>query len=176
MKNIRLGLICLSILSIVFTSNFSVQAQGTEDEIKMETPEDYERYEPEILKAINYLENSPAEKDPDTRVAINGFVLLWLTGTPKVSIELDVSITELTKKNPQLLMAYMGGWTKFALENPAQAKDSKRGNLEGIKGIIRTYKVSKGKGMKKDKKIEKILNMNDSELKKWIKEVKENMK
>ena len=65
-------------------------------------------------------------------------------------------------------MFFMAGWTKYVLENN-YSKDETKGNLEGIRCVIRIYK--KGAGMKKDKAMEKIVELEDKgELEKWVAE------
>ena len=62
----------------------------------------------------------------------------------------------------------MGGWTKYCLENN-YSTDKVKSNLAGVKSAIKVYK--KGTSMKKDKAMEKIIELDDKgELEKWVTE------
>ncbi len=93
-------------------------------------------------------------------------LLAWLTNSPTVTIELQSYVMDLTKKNSQLLMFFMTGWTKYCLENN-YSKDQFQGNLAGVKSIINIYK--KG-GLKKDKRVQKLVDLDEKgELEDWLK-------
>ncbi len=131
--------------------------------------EDYKKYEQDILKCIEWLENTPFDSHHYKRKEAYKFLLTWLTGCPYVTIEIDGKILKkFTKKNPELLMIFMGGWAKYSIEHPDD-KDLVNGNMAGIKSVIKVYKQNKGKGLKEDKKIEKIIKLeNKGELKNWV--------
>ena len=60
----------------------------------------------------------------------------------------------------------MGGWTKYCLENN-YSKDNLKGNLAGIRSAIKVYKL--GVGLKKDKEMQKLIDLEDKgELEKWV--------
>jgi acetaldehyde dehydrogenase (acetylating) len=62
----------------------------------------------------------------------------------------------------------MGGWTKYALQN-SYSEDEVKCSLAGIKSAIKVYQM--GNGLKKDKQMEKIIELDSkNELKNWITE------
>ncbi len=62
----------------------------------------------------------------------------------------------------------MGGWTKYAIENPND-KDLFNGHMAGLKSVIKVYKM--GKGVKKDKNVENLCKLyEDKKLEEWVKE------
>jgi hypothetical protein len=93
----------------------------------------------------------------------------WISGSPSVSITLDADVvSKLADKNEQLLVLFMAGWTRYALENN-YSKDNQKGYLEGLKSLINVYK--KGIDIKKDKDVEKFVELHEKgELEAWVKE------
>lgn len=62
----------------------------------------------------------------------------------------------------------MGGWTKYSLENN-YSKDNVQGSLAGLKSVIKVYK---NLSLKKDKEVEKLIELdNNGELENWVKEI-----
>ncbi len=129
---------------------------------------DYAKYEKDIIACANWLENTPLNVDEQKRLDANAFLMKWLTGSPTVSISLNADIvTKCTDKNPDLLMLFLAGWTRFSLENN-YSKDQQKGYFEGFKSMINVY--NRGVSIKKDKDLEGIIELyNKGELEAWIK-------
>lgn len=133
---------------------------------KFEKAEDYSKYEKDIIACSIWLESTPLDKDKEKRVEASKFLFMWLSGSPTVSIELYAKIVDISKKNPELLMIYMGGVARFVLENQTE-KDANKIALAGLKSIIKNYKLDAG--TKKDKEVQKIVDMDSKgTLEKWI--------
>lgn len=148
---------------------FSLLSQEFEvpKDYKLEKKEDYKPYEDDVVACIEYLESTPFDKNTKTRAEASAFLLKWITGCPYIKINLNSYVMEYTQKNKDFLMTFLGGWTKYAIENPEEVNDF-MGNMAGIKSIIKVYK--RGKGIKKDKNVEKLVKMeNDGELESWLK-------
>ena len=61
----------------------------------------------------------------------------------------------------------MGGWTKYVLEND-YSEDAFQGNLAGIKSMIKVYKAG---NLKKDKKMQSLVDLDaQGKLEDWLKE------
>ncbi|MBX9850906.1 MAG: hypothetical protein K2X86_04025 [Cytophagaceae bacterium] len=64
---------------------------------------------------------------------------------------------------------FLGGWTKYAIENP-NSKDDVQGSLAGLKSVIKYYKA--GNGTKKDKKLDKwVEKEKNGELEQTVKDI-----
>ncbi|MCH8902964.1 MAG: hypothetical protein IIA45_03505 [Bacteroidetes bacterium] len=132
-----------------------------------EEKEDYAQYEEDILDCIDWLENTPINEERKNRGDATGFFLAWILGTPDVTIEINSAVLDFDKKNPSLLITFMGGWTRFALENPKRKSDTIKGTLAGVKSVIKVYK--RDDGMKKDRKMEKLIKLQEEgELENWV--------
>ena len=93
------------------------------------------------------------------------FTLRWLTGSPYVTLEIGPIATKLAKKNPDLLINYMGGWALAALENPELSTEG--GNLAGVRTVYEYVKA--GNAVKLDGTLKKLIKAGDAgELEAWI--------
>lgn len=161
-----------SIILIAFLSLLTFQSIAQNYTVPkgytLEEKEDYVDYEEEVLEGITWLENTPVNQNEQKRQEASKFLLQWMMGAPNVSIGIDETVTGLSNKNPNLLLSFMGGWTKFALENPEEKDNAARGYLAGIQSVIKVYQLNVGKGMKKDKKVEELIKLQKKgELKAW---------
>ncbi len=137
-------------------------------DVKLDKAEDYVKYKPAVLKAIYWLENTPVQQEEAKRQATSSFLMKYMSGAPDFSIMIMPFQMDLVEKNPDLLMSFLGGWTRFALENPSLKDNAVMANKAGIQSLLKVYDMNKSKGMKKDNKVEKLVKMNDAALEKWI--------
>jgi len=135
----------------------------------LNTAADYAKYEKDIIVCANWMENTPLNIEQQKRIDANTFLMKWITGSPTVSIGLNADVlVKCTDKNPDLMILFIAGWTRYALENN-YSRDQQKGYFEGFKTIINVYK--KGISIKKDKDLEKIADIYDKgELESWLKE------
>jgi len=156
------------LLSVIFINTSYSQEFSIPNNVTLKSAEDYTKYETDILNCINWLENTPLNKNSEKRLKANAFLMQWVTGTPTVTIEMKSFQLDLTKKNSDLLMNFIGGWVKYSIENPTEKKNTLASNITGINSIIKVYSANKDNGIKKDKRIEKLIEMSESDLQKWV--------
>jgi hypothetical protein len=147
------GIILFSILT------FSLVAREFEvpKNCVMTKDEDFAKYEVDVLKGIDWLLNTPLDTRPEKRKEVNGFFMKWLTGTPTLSIEIKPEIVNFMKPNSELVMIFMCGWTKYAIESK-DSKNKTMGNQKGIEAVIDFYIKNKG-SLKNDANVEKYIKM-----------------
>jgi hypothetical protein len=163
MKTLK-SILTLLLLLGAYSTSF---AQDTEllDELP-KTKEEFVQSEKKVLATINWLENTPLDEDAKRHQQQYALLTGWITNSPTVTITLNASIVNFTKKNSELIMFFMAGWTKYSLEN-SYSKDETKGNIAGVRCAINVYK--KGVGLKKDKAMEKLVQLEDKgELEKWV--------
>ena len=154
---------CFTMVLYCAAQEFAVPQNYT-----LEKPEDYVKYEADVLKCIDYLESIPLDDESAKTRDANAFLLKWITGSPEVAIELNTYIVELCDKNKEFIMLFMGGWTRYALQNP-DSVNSLKGNIAGLESIIKVYE--QGQGVRRDKKVEKIIKLQEEgELEDWVKD------
>lgn len=127
---------------------------------------DFDRYAPQVIATVNWLEASTLPTDNEQRRAANTFLIAWISGSPKVSVAIEEYVTDLYNKDGDLLIAFMGGWTRYAIQNPG-TKDKQVLAAEGIKDMIASYKAKGGTGNKKLEELEKLSAK--GQLSDWVK-------
>jgi hypothetical protein len=83
----------------------------------------------------------------------------WLTGAPNVSVDVKTEIVTFMKPNSDLLLIFMAGWTKYAIETK-DYKNKLNGNLKGIESVIEFYQKNKT-NLQKDKNVEKYIKLKE---------------
>ena len=150
-----IGILMFTVIATcVFAQEFEVP-----DDYVFSTTEDYAKYETDILKGIDWLTKTPIKDQPVKRKEINSFVIMWLTGCPNVSVEVNTEIVNFFETNPELLMIFMCGWTKYSLETKVNNNNIK-GNLKGIETVIEFYNKNR-ENLEKDKNVEKYIKMKE---------------
>jgi hypothetical protein len=162
MKSITLTLV-LALFSIgLFSQEFEVPKN-----YKLDKAEDYALYEQDIIKCVDWLMKTPLNEQKAKRKEANAFLLKWLTGSPNVTIEIKPEIVTFMGTSPDLLILFMGGWAKYALESK-DFKNKIAGSMAGIEAVIEFYTKNKA-FLKKDKNVEKYVKMkNKGTLKAYI--------
>ena len=156
-----------SVIVFVFSVSFAQFAFGQELLTKVPSGKDeFKASEKNVIATIDWLEKTPFDTEETKRKNQQALFIAWVSDSPTVTIELNADILTFTKKNPELLVTFMGGWTKYSLENN-YSKDVVQGSIAGIKSVIRVYK---SQSLKKDKEVEKYIALDEkAELESWVK-------
>ena len=83
--------------TLLFSLAFQAQDFKVPKKIKLDKAEDYAEYEDEVLRAIEWLKNTPLTEQKAKRKKVNAFLLRWMTGTPDISITVDLRISLMQK-------------------------------------------------------------------------------
>jgi hypothetical protein len=163
MKTLK-HILALLLLISVYSNSFA-QDQELLAELP-KTKEEFVQSEKKLLASINWLENTPLDQDKEKHQQQYALLTAWLTNSPTVTITVNSNVLTFTKKNSPLIMFFMAGWTKYVLENN-YSTDETKGNIAGVRCAMRIYK--KGVGLKKDKAMDKLVELEDKgELEKWV--------
>ncbi|MEM6349002.1 MAG: hypothetical protein AAF927_34265 [Bacteroidota bacterium] len=158
-------IILFSTLIFVSLSTISAQDFTAMANIKLDKEEDYRNSEEELKQCIKYLNEVGLDGNEISRQYAKMFAMRWLIGSPYVTLEIGPIATKLAKKNPDLLINYMGGWTLAALENPETTAEE--GNLAGVRTVYEYVKA--GNAVKLDGTLKKLMKAGDAgELEAWI--------
>ena len=83
----------LSFLMVLFLAlNIAAQEFEVPKNYVLKNKADYPKYETDVLKAIDWLLQTPINSQPEKRIEVNRFLIMWLTGSPDVSIEIKSEI------------------------------------------------------------------------------------
>lgn len=160
-----------SLVLLVFMFPAQAQEFVVPSNVEMEEAEDYARYEEQIIDCVDWLSSHSPEEEPLKRKRAMAFLMMWLTGTPAVSMELQAEMMEYADKNPDLLMIFMGGWAKYALES--EDDDQVAGNVAGLEAVIAYYDQF-GDDLKRDRSLKKLAKLKEKgELEDFVRETVE---
>ena len=154
----------LLVVTLFLTSSLNGFAQDVEnlnvEDISFASKLDYIDFEEDVLLYIDWLENNPLKhKD---RKKVNAVVVAWLTGTPSVTISIHSYITTYTSKNKDFIVLFMAGWAQKALDNKDEKLSDLEGNMAGVNAILEYYAKGKEFDVKRDKKIEQLLEYKEN--------------
>ncbi|AYL94063.1 hypothetical protein [Mucilaginibacter celer] len=130
----------LIIAAITFGLTAKAQTFHVPENYVLKEKGDYAKYEEDVIKGIDWLQDTPWALEEQKRMETSSFLLKWMQGSPSVSIEVNASVAKMTEKNPQLIMIFMGGYTKYALQNKT-AFDKNKANLAGVKAAVDKYSL-----------------------------------
>lgn len=162
-NKIIIFLFLISFINIhtVFAQDFKVPKGYS-----FKTAEDFKKYEPDILKCIEYMENAPVNDTSNSRKKINSFLLEWLTDVPYIHITVNSAVMKLTNENAGFLLIFLGGWAKYSILNPDD-KEMVNGYLAGIESILNSYR--NGKGVNEDKAVLELIKIQENgKLREWV--------
>ena len=145
--------IILLVILGVFTFSLYGQEYIVPKNVKFENKEDYAASEPQVKETIDWMLVTSLGKEPNKRTEANAFLMMWLTGTPNVSINVNTDLLPFVKKSPELLMPFIAGCVRYSLDNN-YSKDDVQINKAGIETIVAFYRNNRGY-LKKDDSIEK---------------------
>lgn len=149
----------------------SVPAIAQEEELLTDLPatrEEFTKSETAVINTVNWLENTPTDKYQEKRKLLTMNLTAWIVNSPSVTINLRDKTTPFIKKNNSLMIYFMGGWTRYSLQNN-YSKDEVKCTLAGIRCAMKIYQADKG--MKKDKSMDKLIELDGKgDLESWIAE------
>lgn len=126
----------LAIVAFAFTTK--AQTFHVPENYILKEKGDYAKYEDDVIKGIDWLQDTPWALEEQKRMETNAFLMKWMEGSPAVSVEINGGAIKITEKNPQLLMTFMGGYTKYTLQNKS-AFDKNKANLAALKAVVDKY-------------------------------------
>lgn len=147
----------LFLLCFLVTTSYAQEFQVPTN-YKLVKAEDYDKYEQDVIKATNWLIETPINAQKTKRVEVQKFLFMWLQGSPKVSIEVKQNIVTFME-SPEAFIIYLGGWASYCIENN-DYKNDLQGNVRGIENVITFYnknkkELGKIKGIERYKRLQK---------------------
>jgi len=122
--------------------------------------EEYNRLEPAVLADIDWLNYNYIDENHDLRNEKSHFVLMWMTGSPTVSIQIDDRVVTFRKAHPSVMLAYMMGWTKYSLEHN-HSNDTLECTYAAVTNAVNFYSRNR-QYLKKNKELDKYKEMADN--------------
>jgi len=151
----------LAINSLVFAQTYEAPKNYS-----LKAKEDYAPYEQDVIRAIDWLEQTRWADQTEKRDEVRAFVMKWIIGSPSVSVEINAEVLKLSKKDAELMGSYMYGFAKYALLHKTDY-DATQAKLAGLRGVIAKYTMETGH--KKNSEIEKLIKLEqDGKLEAWV--------
>jgi len=135
-------------LSLVAAPAAQAQQSPVPTSYSFATKDDYAKYDQQVIETVSWLEKTPANQQAEQRQAAGRFLIEWMTGSPAVAVQLQPYFLDLCPKNPEALVLFMGGWSRYQLQHP-EAKDAVAMNVEGLKAVLQSYQTYHAKTNKK---------------------------
>jgi hypothetical protein len=162
MKFFTLALFILTTI-ITFGQDFSYL-----DEIKLEKAEDYKKHERTVIEATNFIMKTSTNEKKASRISCSKFIIAYASGVPDITISLSNSVLNVTKKNPEVLVMFMGLFIKTSI-NHRDASDSFHKNY--VFTEIAKY-CRQGNGIKNTRVIKSLKKADKKgEMKAWVKDL-----
>jgi len=164
----KLTAVSLFVSILFFSNNAICQDFDVPDNYQLESKEDYSKYEKDMVNAAKWLVATPLNEQEAKHKEVSAFVIKWIIGSPTVTVEIYPTIMDFDKKNSGMMIIYMASFAKHVLENN-YSKDVRANQKAALHDMISVYKT--GKGIKKDKKMEKLIKADDEgKLDEWLAE------
>lgn len=146
----------LFLFAFILTSTITFSQDSSKlENYEFSTDEDYKKAEDRVLNGVNYLFNTPFDKNDTSRTEILAFIIQWMTDTPDYTFTIDSSAVELTKGNSDLFGMYVAGMAKVVLESKSALPTN-----ETIHNIVTQYLIDytsdKSNNMKPTKALKKL--------------------
>lgn len=157
-------MVCLGI----FCNSLYSQSFQVPENYVLKVAADYSKYEQAVIAAAKWLKQTPFSEQEEKRKAAAKFLLDWINGSPTVDVELNETIMDFEKKNEGMLIIFMSACARYVLENN-YSKDMRAKHRAALRDVIAVYQS--GNGIKKDKKIEKLIKSEEAgKLDEWLEE------
>lgn len=144
-------------LSIILSANAQTSFE-LPDNIELKVKEDYAKYEPSIIAAAKWIEETDLDKEVAKRKRVNAFIVQWVTGSPTVSVSISERLGKIYGNNAELLVIYIASYSRHYIENKTSAS-AFSATKAGLTSIMNVYK--KKINISKSKEMEKIIKLNE---------------
>jgi len=153
----KIKLVIVLLITIVINSH--AQTFEVPKDYKLESNEDYLKYEKDVIEAVNWILETPISENKPKRKEVNNFIMKWITGSPDVTIYLTSYVTPFIE-NPDLRMVYLGGLAKYSIESKYN-KDETKKTIAGINDVIEFYENNK-KELGENESVEEFIKLKNS--------------
>ena len=175
---------CLLFMALLWSVCFMAKAQEWNvpaysfEGVQPGDPEGrYVKYNDDIIKCHDWLQNTPIGTDEMKRIEAKRFLFSWSAGCSHVTITLEKELMYIGKGDNEMIISYMGGWSKYALQHLDKDKDEIAidAAIAGIEAQIDLYKKNE-KLLSSNKDLKQMINNFKSlkkkkKLREYVKEI-----
>lgn len=130
---------------------------------------DFEKYRPDLLKAIDWFERTPYNQERLKKRETATFIMTWIQGYHFVRVNTSEDINRLGNKNYDLLVMYIAGYARYVLNSRMLGINKTEAGMAGMKALLARYE--KDKAFIKDRNVERLVKLDQKgELQAWLSE------
>ena len=157
---------CLLFMALLWSVCFMAKAQEWNvpaysfEGVQPGDPEGrYAKCNDDIIKCHDWLQNTPIGTDEMKRIEAKRFLLKWSFGCTQVTIVIHSDLMYADRSENELLVSFIGGWSKYALQHLDRDKDeiAVDAAIAGIEAEIDLYKKNE-KTFSSNKELKKKIN------------------
>lgn len=157
-------LFCSFLLFLAFNQ---LSAQDIPATYTLDNPEDFRRYEKNVISGIHWLELTPRDSQPEMRRNTEDFLVKWIYDCPYVKVIIEPYVMKLSGRNADLLLSFMFGYTLYQLDH-LDDRNLVTANVAGLNMLLSDYKTNI-KILKKDPSLDQLLEIQTSGgLPEWV--------
>jgi hypothetical protein len=147
----------LTALASLFVFGLQAQTFQPPADFKLEKPEDYAKYEGDVVKCYQWLKATAPGESQREKDAANKFMITWILGSQNLSVEINPKIVTFMETSPELLSIYLGAWANYSINND-YSQDKVKCTRAAINAVIEYYQDNSDT-IKKDSNIEEFIEM-----------------
>ncbi|MBL4675456.1 MAG: hypothetical protein JKY70_04515 [Mucilaginibacter sp.] len=152
--------------AICFSFKASAQTFDVPKDYHFDQQTNYALYEPDIVKAADWLQKTRWGTEPKKTEAVTQFVLKWAQGVPYIVIELKQAVMDVSDANPQLGFIYMAQYCKYAIQHPKNFEANKA-SIDALRAVVAKYQAEPTH--KHDSQVERLIDLEKAnELESWV--------
>lgn len=144
----------ITISLFVFPLLFWAQVELPE-EFVLDSPEDYPQYREVVIESLQWLLKTPLEEEVNLRAKHNAFDLIWLSGSPSFSLEIDSRAMPFMENHEELFYTFMHGMALYQLKHPEDEIDKVKLHSYGLKAVAEM--VLKSHNIDMDSSLRKVV-------------------
>lgn len=123
------------------------------DEFELNTPEDYPQYQEIVIESLQWLLKTPLEEEVNLRAKQNAFDLIWLSGSPTISLDIDSKAMPFMENHEELFYTFIHGIALYQLKHPDEKIDKVKLHSYGLKAVaemvIRSHNIDMDSTLRK---------------------------
>ena len=112
------------------------------DSLVMHSAKDYDNHMALAKKSLAWLINTPLDEHVHKRNEVNAFVMLWLSGSPTITLEIDSKATPFIHEDETLIFPFIHGMALYQLGHP-ECTDRAKLHAEGLRTVNKASKQSR---------------------------------
>ena len=147
-------------LLIIFLMSVGLSAYTQPDipeKFLLETKEDYDAQEDLVKDCLKWLLKQPLHKEMNKRNELNAFVMIWLSGSPTVELNIKSSAMPFLDTDEELFFTFVHGMALYKMNHPDETDEVKL-HTQGLISVAEQILQSEDH-VKKTKEIKKLLKV-----------------